>query len=195
MARMAQWERVTRETRIRASVELDGEGNSDVRTGIGFFDHMLVLLARHALIDLTVEAEGDLEVDAHHTVEDTGIVLGKLVGQALGDKAGILRYGYASIPMDEALATASIDLSGRPYLRFDATFAYGRVGAFDTGLAEEFFRALTTQAGITLLLSCVNAGNDHHAIEALFKAFARALREAVEPDPRNPGVPSTKGVL
>ena len=195
MARMFQWERVTRETRIRAAIELDGEGNSDIRTGIGFFDHMLVLLARHSLMDLTVEADGDLEVDAHHTVEDTGIVLGRLIAQALGDKAGIRRYGFASIPMDEALATASIDLSGRPYLRFDATFSYGRVGTFDTGLAEEFFRALTTQAGITLHLSCVHASNDHHAIEALFKAFARALREAVEPDPRNPGVPSTKGVL
>jgi len=192
---MFQWERVTRETRIRAAIELDGEGNSDIRTGIGFFDHMLVLLARHSLMDLTVEADGDLEVDAHHTVEDTGIVLGRLIAQALGDKAGIRRYGFASIPMDEALATASIDLSGRPYLRFDATFSYGRVGTFDTGLAEEFFRALTTQAGITLHLSCVHASNDHHAIEALFKAFARALREAVEPDPRNPGVPSTKGVL
>ncbi len=195
MARMSQWERVTRETRIRAAIELDGEGNSDIRTGIGFFDHMLVLFARHSLVDLTVEAEGDLEVDAHHTVEDTGIVLGRLIGQALGDKTGIRRYGYASIPMDEALATASIDLSGRPYLRFDAAFAYGRVGTFDTGLAEEFFRALTTQAGITLHLSCVRSGNDHHAIEAMFKAFARALREAVEPDPRSPGVPSTKGVL
>ncbi len=195
MARMSQWERVTRETRIRAAIELDGEGNSEIRTGIGFFDHMLVLLARHSLMDLTVAAEGDLEVDAHHTVEDTGIVLGRLIAQALGDKAGIRRYGYASIPMDEALATASIDLSGRPYLRFDATFSYSRVGTFDTGLAEEFFRALTTQAGITLHLSCVHAGNDHHAIEALFKSFARALREAVESDPRNPGIPSTKGVL
>ncbi|MBP7401481.1 MAG: imidazoleglycerol-phosphate dehydratase HisB [Clostridia bacterium] len=195
MERKAQWERTTRETRIRASIDLDGEGRCDATTGIGFFDHMLDLLARHSLIDIELRAQGDLEVDAHHTVEDAGIVLGRLIAQALGDKTGIRRYGYAVVPMDEALASAAVDLSGRPFLKMDAPFAGDRVGGFDTGLTEEFFRALAFNAGITLHLTCAGAGNDHHAIEALFKAFARALREGCESDPRRKGVPSTKGVL
>lgn len=195
MERKAQWERTTRETRIRASIDLDGEGRCDATTGIGFFDHMLDLLARHSLIDIELRAQGDLEVDAHHTVEDAGIVLGRLIAQALGDKTGIRRYGYAVVPMDEALASAAVDLSGRPFLKMDAPFAGDRVGGFETGLTEEFFRALAFNAGITLHLTCAGAGNDHHAIEALFKAFARALREGCESDPRRKGVPSTKGVL
>jgi len=195
MERKAQWERTTRETRIRASIDLDGEGRCDATTGIGLFDHMLDLLARHSLIDIELRAQGDLEVDAHHTVEDAGIVLGRLIAQALGDKTGIRRYGYAVVPMDEALASAAVDLSGRPFLKMDAPFAGDRVGGFETGLTEEFFRALAFNAGITLHLTCAGAGNDHHAIEALFKAFARALREGCESDPRRKGVPSTKGVL
>ncbi len=195
MGRTAQWERTTRETRIRAGIDLDGGGRGKMDTGIGFFDHMLELLARHALVDLEVQAQGDLEVDAHHTVEDTGIVLGQIIARALGDKAGIRRYGDARIPMDEALASAAIDLSGRPYLRLNVQFSGDRVGGFDTALTGEFFRALTNHAGMTLHLECSGAENDHHAIEALFKAFARALRAACEPDPRGQGVPSTKGVL
>ncbi len=195
MNRTAQWERTTRETQIKATIDLDGDGRGSFDTGIGFFDHMLELLARHALLHLEVHARGDLEVDAHHTVEDTGIVLGRLIAQALGGKAGIRRYGAATIPMDEALATAAIDLSGRPYLRLTAQFAGERVGGFDTALTAEFFRALTNHAGMTLHLACSGTGNDHHAIEALFKAFARALRAACEPDPRSQDVPSTKGVL
>ncbi len=195
MARKAQWERTTRETRIQAAINLDGEGRCDAATGIGFFDHMLDLLARHSLIDIELHAQGDLEVDAHHTVEDAGIVLGKLLAQALGDKEGIRRYGSASIPMDETLASAAVDLSGRPFFKIDAAFSGDRVGGFDTGLTEEFFRSMAFNAGITLHVGCVGASNDHHAIEAIFKAVARALRDACEPDPRRKGVPSTKGVL
>ena len=193
--RKAQWERTTRETRIQAAINIDGDGRCDVQTGIGFFDHMLDLLARHSLVDIELKAQGDLDVDAHHTVEDAGIVLGRLISQALGDKTGIRRYGSAAIPMDEALAIAALDLSGRPFFKINVKYSGDRVGGFDTGLTEEFFRALAFNAGLTLHLECAGASNDHHAIEAMFKAFARALRDACEPDPRQKGIPSTKGVL
>lgn len=194
--RTATCSRATRETNIEVSLAIDGTGKCDAITKIGFLDHMLDLLARHGGLDLMVKADGDLHVDGHHTVEDIGIVLGKAIAEALGDKSGIRRYGFASIPMDETLAVCSLDISGRPFLVFDATFSSDRVGDFDTELTEEFFRAMAFQAGITLHLRCEYGGNDHHKVEAMFKAFARALREAASPDPRfSDRIPSTKGVL
>ena len=194
--RNAQLTRTTNETTVRVHLDVDGLGTSEIDTGIGFFDHMLDLLARHGGLDLTVAASGDLRVDGHHTVEDVGIVIGKTIAAALGEKRGINRYGHAVIPMDETLATCALDISGRPFLVVKADYAGERVGDFDTALTEEFFRALAFNAGITLHLSCEYGTNDHHKIEAMFKAFARALRMAASIDPDfSDRIPSTKGVL
>ena len=187
--------RRTQETDIELTLCLDGEGTADVHTGIGFFDHMLSALCRFGLVDLQLTCRGDLHVDAHHTVEDVGLCLGQAIGEALADKRGISRLGHAYVPMDEALAFVTLDISGRPFLRFDASFTSPMVGAMDTQLAEEFFRAVAVKAGITLHMQLPYGTNDHHKIEALFKAFGRALRDAAAIDPRVKGVPSTKGVL
>jgi imidazoleglycerol-phosphate dehydratase len=196
MMRQAELNRKTNETAIYVSLKLDGEGKSSASTSIGFLDHMMDLLARHARMDLEVRAEGDLHVDGHHTTEDIGIVLGKTLAAALGDKKGVSRYGSATVPMDEALASVSLDLSGRPYLVFSAQFGGNTVGDFATELTEEFFRALAFNAGMTLHISCPYGQNDHHKIEAIFKAFARALKEAAAIDPSLAGaVLSTKGTL
>lgn len=195
MTRTAKAVRATNETDIGLSVDLDGTGVADVETGIGFFDHMLAALARHALVDLTVRAKGDLEVDDHHTVEDTGIVLGQALREALGDKRGIRRFGSVMVPLDEALVMAAVDISGRGELYWDVPIGPAKVGTFDTELGHEFFAGLAREAGITLHLRLVCGSNAHHILEAVFKAAARALREAVEPDPRVDGVPSTKGSL
>lgn len=193
--RTADIARKTGETDIRLSLALDGQGRCDAQCGIGFFEHMLSALCRFGLLDLTLRCEGDLHVDAHHTVEDVGICLGQAIAQALGDKRGIARLGHACVPMDEALALAALDVSGRPYLVLDAQFDAPMVGAMDTQLVREFFRAVATHAGLTLHLRVPYGQNDHHKIEALFKASGRALRDAVAPDPRIDGVLSTKGVL
>ena len=194
--RQSKLSRKTQETQIDVSIKLDGSGESEVSTGIGFLDHMLTLFSRHSGIDLKIQSEGDLIVDGHHTVEDTGIVIGQVIARALGDKKGIERYGYAVIPMDEAMLEAVIDMSGRPYIVFNADFGSPSVGDFDTQLTEEFFRALAFNAGITLHLSCRYGRNDHHIIEGMFKAFARALRQAIKIDQANADrIPSTKGVL
>ena len=195
MTRTAKAVRATSETDIGLSVDLDGTGVSDVETGVPFFDHMLCALARHSLIDLTVRAKGDTEVDDHHTVEDTGIVLGQALREALGDRRGIRRFGSALVPLDEALVMASVDLSGRGELYWDVPIGPAKVGSFDTELAKEFFVGLAREAGVTLHLRLVTGENAHHIIEATFKAAARALREAVESDPRVDDVPSTKGSL
>ena len=195
MTRTAKAVRGTSETDIGISVDLDGTGVADVETGIGFFDHMLTALARHSLVDLTVRAKGDLEVDDHHTVEDTGIVLGQALREALGDKRGIRRFGSVMVPLDEALVMAAVDISGRGELYWDVPIGPAKVGTFDTELGHEFFAGLAREAGITLHLRLVCGTNAHHTLEAAFKAAARALREAVEPDPRVEGVPSTKGSL
>ncbi len=195
-ARTATIVRTTAETDIRATLSLDGTGQVQVATGIGFLDHMLTALGRHALLDLTVEAKGDLHIDYHHTTEDVGIVLGQALRKALGDKRGIRRYGQSLLPMDEALAEAAIDISGRPFLAWSVPFARDKVGDMDTELFEEFFRAFAFNAGITLHVTLKAGTNAHHVAEACFKALARALRMAVETDPRAPdAVPSTKGVL
>jgi len=194
--RRAEISRETSETAITVALGLDGEGRADIATGIGFLDHMLTALARHGLFDLKVRAKGDLHIDFHHTTEDVGIVIGQCLRQALGDKRGIRRYGAAVIPMDEALAEAAVDISGRPFLAWSVTFAQPKIGEMDTELFEEFFRALAFNAGITLHVTQKAGTNAHHVAEACFKALARALREAVEPDPRAMGaIPSTKGVL
>jgi imidazoleglycerol-phosphate dehydratase len=194
--RRAEISRETSETAITVALGLDGEGRADIATGIGFLDHMLTALARHGLFDLKVRAKGDLHIDFHHTTEDVGIVIGQCLRQALGDKRGIRRYGAAVIPMDEALAEAAVDISGRPYLAWSVSFAQPKIGEMDTELFEEFFRALAFNAGITLHVTQKSGTNAHHVAEACFKALARALREAVEPDPRAIGaIPSTKGVL
>ncbi len=193
--RTAQMERATRETAVRLEIDLDGSGRTDISTGIGFFDHMLDALSRFALIDLTLSCRGDLHVDAHHTVEDTGICLGRAIREALGDRAGIRRVGSAWLPMDEALAFCALDISGRPYLAFSAEFLGPMCGTMDTQLAEEFFRAVAVNAGLTLHLKVAEGRNDHHKMEALFKAFGLALRDAAAPDPRVRGVLSTKGSL
>ncbi len=195
MTRTAKVVRATAETDIGLSVDLDGTGAADVETGVGFFDHMLCALARHSLIDLTVRVKGDVEVDDHHTVEDTGIVLGQALREALGDKRGIRRFGSVLVPLDEALVMAAVDVSGRGELYWDVPIGPAKVGTFDTELAHEFFAGLARDAGITLHLRLVTGENAHHIIEATFKAAARALREAVESDPRVDGVPSTKGSL
>ena len=192
----AEIARATAETEIQASLALDGTGRVQVATGIGFLDHMLTALGRHALFDLAVTAKGDLHIDFHHTTEDVGIVLGQALKAALGDKRGIRRYGQALIPMDEALAEAAVDISGRPFLAWSVPFARDRIGEMDTELFEEFFRAFAFNAGITLHLSLKAGTNAHHVAEACFKALARSLRMAVETDPRSPdSVPSTKGML
>ncbi|MCA3387960.1 MAG: imidazoleglycerol-phosphate dehydratase HisB [Roseomonas sp.] len=194
--RRAEISRETSETAITVALGLDGEGRADIATGIGFLDHMLTALARHGLFDLKVRAKGDLHIDFHHTTEDVGIVIGQCLRQALGDKRGIRRYGAAVIPMDEALAEAAVDISGRPFLAWSVSFAQPKIGEMDTELFEEFFRALAFNAGITLHVTQKAGTNAHHVAEACFKALARALREAVEPDPRAIGaIPSTKGVL
>ncbi len=194
--RRAEIARETSETAIRIALDLDGSGTATVATGIGFLDHMLTALARHALFDLTVEARGDLHIDFHHTTEDVGIVLGQCLRRALGEKRGIRRYGHAVVPMDEALAECAVDISGRPFLAWSAPFARDKVGGMDTELFEEFFRAFAFNAGITLHCTLKTGSNAHHVAEACFKAAARALRAACEPDPRAAGaIPSTKGVL
>jgi len=194
-SRAVYFKRETAETRIDLCLNLDGKGEAELATGVGFFDHMLELLARHSLFDLTVRAQGDLHVDAHHTVEDVGICLGKALAQALGDKAGIRRYGSATLPMDETLVTAAVDLSGRPLCVWNVTLPPEMLGAFNAPLAEEFWRAVASAGALTLHLLCHYGRNTHHLVEAVFKAAARALRQAVEIDPRGSGVPSTKGVL
>ena len=188
--------RTTSETQITVTLGLDGTGVFDNATGVGFFDHMLDQVARHAMVDLTVRAKGDLHIDDHHTVEDTGIALGQAIGQALGDKRGILRYGSCLLPMDDALVRAALDLSARPYLVWNVAFPTAKIGTFDTELVREFFQAVATYGGITLHMDLLHGVNSHHIAEAAFKGFARALRMAVAPDPRGAGaVPSTKGAL
>ena len=194
MARTASKQRKTQETEIRLELDLDG-GDAAIATGVGFLDHMLELLARHGRLGLKVEASGDLDTGAHHTTEDVGIVLGQALDEALGDRAGIRRYGSALVPMDESLGECAIDFSGRPYCAFDADLPTTTIAGFDTELAEEFFRAVANSAKITLHLWVRSGTNAHHMIEAAFKAFARALREAASIDPDEPGVPSTKGTL
>ena len=194
--RMARIDRVTKETSISVGVNLDGTGHSELVTGVPFLDHMLDQVARHGLIDLTVNTKGDLHIDGHHTVEDIGITLGQAVKQALGDKAGLTRYGYAYVPLDEALSRAVIDLSGRPGLEYHVKFTRSMIGAFDVDLTHEFFQGFVNHALVTLHLDNMRGDNAHHQAETLFKAFARALRMAVTRDPRVAGVvPSTKGSL
>jgi len=196
MGRTGQRERRTRETSVRVRVDLEGTGEAAVHTGIGFFDHMLEALARHALLDLDVHCEGDLQVDGHHTVEDVGIVLGEAIGVALGDRAGIRRFADATVPLDEALVRAAIDLSGRPFLSYHAEIErWQMLGDYDVFLTPEFFRALVLNAGLTLHLDLQRGENPHHIVEASFKAFARAFYLAASLDPRVSGVPSTKGAL
>jgi imidazoleglycerol-phosphate dehydratase len=194
--RRAAIERNTRETRIAVEIDLDGTGAASLASGIPFLDHMLDQIARHGLVDLKVTASGDLEIDAHHTVEDIGITIGMAVAKALGDKAGIRRFGHAYVPLDEALSRAVIDFSGRPGLEFHADFTRARVGEFDVDLVHEFFQGFANHAACTLHLDNMRGDNSHHQCETLFKAFARAMRMAVENDPRAAGsVPSTKGSL
>jgi len=196
VSRIGEVTRTTNETDLRVWLDLDGRGNAIVTTGIGFFDHMLTALARHGLLDLTVEARGDLHVDGHHTVEDTGIVLGQAITRALGDRAGIRRYADALIPLDEALVRCVIDVSGRPYLAYDVEIPkWQMLGEYDVFLTPEFFRALVLNAELTVHLDLVRGDNPHHIVEATFKAFARAFDAAITLDPRVAGIPSTKGVL
>jgi imidazoleglycerol-phosphate dehydratase len=195
MGRSARIERSTNETSVVVELDLDGAGATSISTGVPFFDHMLDALGRHSLIDLAVDARGDLAVDAHHTVEDTGICIGQALASALGDRAGIRRFGSAAVPLDEALVLAAVDISGRGSLTYDVEMPIEVIGTFDTTLAREFVIALASNAGITVHLHEMSGENAHHIVEAAFKALARALREAVELDPRVTGVPSTKGVL
>ena len=195
-ARIAEVARNTAETKIRVRVDLDGTGQAQLATGIGFFDHMLDQIARHGLIDLDVHCEGDLHIDGHHTVEDVGITLGQAVARAVGDKKGIRRYGHAYVPLDEALSRVVVDFSGRPGLHMDVRFTSGSIGGFDTQLAFEFFQGFVNHAGVTLHIDNLKGVNAHHQCETIFKAFARAVRAALELDPRSAGViPSTKGSL
>ena len=196
MSRIAEVQRNTKETQIRVRVNLDGTGAAQLATGIGFFDHMLDQIARHGLFDLEIEAQGDLHIDGHHTVEDVGITLGQAVAQAVGDKAGLTRYGHAYVPLDEALSRVVIDFSGRPGLHMRVPFKAGMVGGFDTQLAYEFFQGFSNHAGVTLHIDNLHGDNAHHQCETVFKAFARALRMALTVDARSVGViPSTKGSL
>jgi len=195
MPRTASIRRETAETAIELDLDLDGTGRVQASTGVGFFDHMLTHLGKHGLYDLTVACKGDLHIDAHHTVEDVGICFGKALAQALGTKAGIRRYGDCTLPMDETLATAAVDLSGRPFLVWRADVPTELLGTFSSQLAEEFWRAVSSAGLLTLHVVLHHGKNTHHVVEAIFKACARALRAAVEPDPRAAGVPSTKGVL
>jgi imidazoleglycerol-phosphate dehydratase len=193
---MADVQRHTKETQIRVRVDLDGSGTAQLATGIGFFDHMLDQVARHGLLDLTVDAKGDLHIDGHHLVEDVGITLGQAVAQAVGDKAGIVRYGHAYVPLDEALSRVVIDFSGRPGLHLRVPFKAGMVGGFDTQLVYEFFQGFANHAMVTLHIDNLHGDNAHHQCETVFKAFGRALRMAASHDPRSAGmVPSTKGTL
>ena len=193
--RIAEYTRKTKETDIYLSFDLDGRGDAKVDTGIGFFDHMLDGFARHRLFDLNVKVTGDLVVDCHHTIEDTGIVLGNAIKKAVGDKKGIKRFGSCMLPMDETLVLCAVDLSGRPYLSFDAEFTTDRVGYMDTEMVKEFFYAISYSAGMNLHLKVITGGNNHHMIEAMFKAFAKALDEATIIDPRITDILSTKGSL
>jgi imidazoleglycerol-phosphate dehydratase len=193
--RKAKIERKTAETNIAVEINLDGTGRYSNETGVGFFDHMLDQLSRHSLIDLTVRAKGDLHIDDHHTVEDTGIALGQALVKALGDKKGIRRYGHFTLAMDDAQLACALDLSGRPYLVWTVDFPTAKIGTFDTELVREFFQALSTHGGITLHMDRVHGLNSHHIAEAAFKALAKALRMAVESDPRSDTLPSTKGAL
>ena len=196
MDRIAEVRRDTKETQIRVRINLDGTGQSKLATGIGFFDHMLDQIARHGLIDLDIEAQGDLHIDGHHTVEDVGITLGMAVAQAIGDKKGITRYGHSYVPLDEALSRVVVDFSGRPGLHMDIPFKAGMVGAFDTQLTYEFFQGFVNHALVTLHIDNLKGANAHHQAETVFKAFGRALRVAMTLDPRSAGViPSTKGSL
>jgi imidazoleglycerol-phosphate dehydratase len=195
MTRTATIERATRETDVRLTLALEGAGDGARETGIGFLDHMLDLLARHGRMDLAVSVSGDLQTGAHHTAEDTAIVLGQALDVALEDRAGIVRYGWATVPMDEARASCAIDISGRPFTLFEAELPPGSTGGFEHELTEEFFRALANAAKLTLHLRVESGSNAHHMIEAAFKSFARALRQAVAIDPTESGVPSTKGTL
>jgi imidazoleglycerol-phosphate dehydratase len=196
VSRIADVTRRTKETELRVRLDLDGIGQARVRTGIGFFDHMLEALARHALLDLEIQASGDLHVDGHHTVEDTGIALGQAIAEALGDRAGIRRYADAMVPLDEALVRVVLDVSGRPFLAYQVDIPkWQMLGDYDVFLTPEFFRALVTNAGLTAHIDLVRGDNPHHIVEAAFKAFARALDSATALDPRVQGVPSTKGVL
>lgn len=194
-SRSAKIRRETGETKITLELDLDGTGRSELKTGIGFFDHMLTLLAKHSLIDLMVDAQGDLHVDPHHTVEDVGICFGKALAQAIGDKAGIRRYGHSILPMDEVLVTVALDLSGRAFCVWKAELPPEILGTFNAPLAEEFWRAVSGAGMMNLHVLCHHGRNSHHIIEAIFKASARALRQAVEIDSRSTGIPSTKGVL
>ena len=193
--RISKIERKTSETDIAITLNLDGEGKVDVQTGIGFFDHMLIHIGKHSLMDLEVKVVGDLYIDTHHTVEDTGIVLGQAIKTALGDKAGIERYGDRIVPMDEALILCALDLSGRPYLDIDTPFKSERVGEFDTQMVEEFFRAVAVNSGMNLHIQVLKGKNDHHIIEGMCKAFAKALAQAISYNPRVKGIMSTKGML
>jgi imidazoleglycerol-phosphate dehydratase len=193
--RSAEVQRNTLETRIRVKLDLDGSGKSKLATGVGFFDHMLDQIARHGMIDLEVEAQGDLHIDAHHTVEDVGITIGQALTKAVGDKKGVRRYGHAYVPLDEALSRVVVDLSGRPGLVFEVPFVRGTVGEFDVDLVREFFQGLVNHAAITVHIDALRGDNAHHQAETVFKAFGRALRMAVEADPRASGIPSTKGSL
>ncbi len=195
MKRKADLERKTKETQIAAALNLDGSGDYDINTDVGFFDHMLALFAAHGLFDLNLSAQGDIEVDYHHTVEDVGLVIGGLINKALGTRKGIARYGQSAVPMDDALAEVVIDLSNRPYLVFRLPADMPRQNGFDASLAKEFFRAVAQKSGMNLHINIVYGDNWHHMIEAAFKAFARALRQAVAMDSRRKGVPSTKGSL
>lgn len=195
MSRIGECKRNTNETQIEVTINLDGSGKADVNTGIGFFDHMLNSFAKHGFFDLTVKVTGDLYVDCHHTIEDTGIALGVAIRKALGDKKSIKRYGYMILPMDESLAMCALDLSGRPYLVFNVDFTTERVGYFDTEMVKEFFHAVTYTTGMNLHIKMLEPGNNHHMIEAIFKAFAKALDEATNKDDRIIDVLSTKGTL
>lgn len=195
-SRIGEVRRTTKETGLYVRVDLDGRGEATIASGIGFFDHMLEALARHGLLDLTVEANGDLHVDGHHTVEDTGIAIGQAIAAALGDRAGIRRYADATVPLDEALVRAAVDVSGRPFLSYHVDIPkWQMLGDYDVFLTPEFFRALVLNAGLTAHIDLVRGDNPHHIVEATFKAFARALMAAIALDPRVEGVPSTKGVL
>ena len=193
--RTSSIERNTKETQVSVTLGLDGSGAGEISTGIGFFDHMLELLKKHALIDLTVKAKGDIEVDYHHTVEDVGLVIGKALDEALGDREGIVRYGFASVPMDEALCETSLDLGGRPFIVMQCPMKHAMVRDFEVKLVEEFFRALSVEGRLNVHLRQIYGDEAHHVCEGLFKSFARALRAAVAVDPREKGVPSSKGVI